>query len=941
MKRIGKLPAFFLLCVLVHPSVAPLGLAQKQTLTPPPSIRKYTPTVETEQEGFIIYQSNGEVACRDATEVEAREIDRRDPDVELIILRNKSNDIGLLETEQYSANAEATGLKIILRGTTRLDQQYPDVKAAFIRAAAVWESLIKSDITVVIDVDYGPDRFGTAWGSGVLGSTSGTVFSPQYDDVRQRLQTRSPGAEELALYNALRAGSLPTSQGAATRIRIVSPIARAIGITSQHAAPNDTDKDISIGFNSSFSFDFNPDDGITSGLTDFDAVAVHEMGHALGFTSSVRDAGATSIQPSVWDMFRFRPGTASLATFGTAERVLMTGATSADQHVCFNGGPELQLSTGNADGDGGDEEQASHWKDDRFGGPYIGIMDPTVRSGRRFQITDNDRKAIDTFGYITGAVPPPPPAPANDNFANATQINGGSGTIAGTNVSATKEPGEPSNIPDTSGGKSVWYRWQSPASGTAVIDTVGSGFDTTLAVYRGSSVAALSLVPNGANDDIILGEELQSRVTFSVTAGEIYHIVVDGFDGDFGNITLNWNISGATPTPTPTPAPTPVPIPWVSNAQFTGASYAANESDGKATITVTRTGDTSGTGKIAYATRADAGFFRCDVVNGQASERCDYSTTVGTLRFGAGEIQKSFVVPIADDAFVEGTESVGLTLYTPTTANVSTATLTITDNDATPPTTANNPFNRPNNFFVRQHYLDFLAREPDAGGFNDWLSVLNSCGPAQGDLGSPVTCDRIHVSSGFYRSPEFTDRGYFVYRFYDATLGRRPLYTEFIPDMASLSGFQTPAEQEQNIVEFIDRFMSRTDFMQRYGVFLTPANADAFITQLEIWAVIPRIAEPLRTQLVTGMQSGQKTAAQTLRGFIESQQVYDKFFFRGFVAMQYFGYLRRDPDIAGYNDWVDVLTNGRASAGVGPGDYRHMIRGFVYSVEYRERFGQP
>ncbi|HVF27256.1 MAG TPA: NF038122 family metalloprotease [Pyrinomonadaceae bacterium] len=933
MKRIGKLPAFFLLCALVHTSVAPLGLAQKQALTSPPPIRKYTPTLETEQQGFIIYQSDGEVACRDATEGEAREIDRRDPDVKLTILRDEAKEIGLLRTEQYSANAEATGLKIILRGTTRLDQQYPDVKAAFIRAAAVWESLIKSDITVVIDVDYGPDRFGKPWEANVLGSTSGVVFTQRYNHLRQRLQTRSPGAEELSLYNALRAGSLPTSQGAATEIRVVSPVARAIGITSQHADPNDPDKDISIGFNSSFTFDFNPDDGITQGLTDFDAVAVHEMGHALGFTSSVRNQGATSpIEPSVWDIFRFRPGTATLATFGTAERVLTTGASSTDQHVCFNGGPELQLSTGNADGDGGDEEQSSHWKDDRFGGPYIGIMDPTIRASRRFQITDNDRKAINTFGYIVGTPLPTPPTPANDNFANAAQISGVSGTVAGSTVSATKEPGEPSNIPDTTGGWSVWYRWQAPASGTAVIDTVGSGYDTTLAVYRGSSVAALSLVPNGANDDIIIGDDVESRVTVSVTAGEVYYIVVDGFDGDYGNITLNWSISGATPTPTPTP------IPWISNAQFTGANYAANESDGKATITVVRTGDTSGAGKVAYATRPDAAFFRCDVVNGQASERCDYSTTVGTLRFGAGEIQKSFVIPVADDAFVEGTESVSLTLYTPTTANVSAATLTIQDNDATSPTTANNPFNG-NSFFVRQHYLDFLAREPDAGGFNDWLNVLNTCGPGQGNLGSPTTCDRIHVSSGFYRSPEFTDRGYFVYRFYEAALASRPLYAEFIPDMASLSGFQTSAEQEQNIAEFVAKFMGSPGFVQRYGT-PTSANAAAFIAQLETAAQV-QIAEPRRTQLISEMGSGQKTAAQTLRAFVESQQVYDKFFFRGFVAMQYFGYLRRDPDTAGYNDWVDVLTNGRASARIGPGDYRHMIRGFVYSVEYRERFGQP
>ena len=72
---------------------------------------------------------------------------------------------------------------------------------------------------------------------------------------------------------------------------------------------------------------------------------------------------------------------------------------------------------------------------------------------------------------------------------------------------------------------------------------------------------------------------------------------------------------------------------------------------------------------------------------------------------------------------------------------------------------------------------------------------------------------------------------------------------------------------------------------------------------------------------------------------VEQKAVYDKFFFRGFVAMQYFGYLRRDPDSGGYSDWVDVLTNGRGA--IAPQDYRHMIFGFTYSPEYRERFGTP
>ncbi len=107
-------------------------------------------------------------------------------------------------------------------------------------------------------------------------------------------------------------------------------------------------------------------------------------------------------------------------------------------------------------------------------------------------------------------------------------------------------------------------------------------------------------------------------------------------------------------------------------------------------------------------------------------------------------------------------------------------------------------------------------------------------------------------------------------------------------------------------------------------------------------AGVPQPNQPeqlTRTQIISKMANGERTAAQTLRSFVEQQVVYDKFFFRGFVAMQYFGYIRRDPEKAGYDDWVDVLTNGRGE--IKPRDYRHLIFGSIFSTEYCERFGQP
>ncbi|MGI8809038.1 MAG: Calx-beta domain-containing protein [Acidimicrobiales bacterium] len=125
--------------------------------------------------------------------------------------------------------------------------------------------------------------------------------------------------------------------------------------------------------------------------------------------------------------------------------------------------------------------------------------------------------------------------PVNNNFAAATAVAGATGTINGSNVGATKETGEPAHA-GNAGGKSVWYRWTAPATGTVSFDTVGSNFDTLLAVYTGTAVNALTAV--ASNDDT--GGGLQSKVTFNVTSGVVYRIAVDGYNGLNGTVKLNW-----------------------------------------------------------------------------------------------------------------------------------------------------------------------------------------------------------------------------------------------------------------------------------------------------------------------------------------------------------------------------------------------------------------
>ncbi|HYX42595.1 MAG TPA: carboxypeptidase regulatory-like domain-containing protein, partial [Pyrinomonadaceae bacterium] len=130
----------------------------------------------------------------------------------------------------------------------------------------------------------------------------------------------------------------------------------------------------------------------------------------------------------------------------------------------------------------------------------------------------------------------------NDNFANAQVLNGSSGKIAGFNLRATKEAGEP-NHAGSAGGASVWYRWQAPFTGAVNFSTVLSDFDTVLAVYTGSSVNTLT--PVAANDDSASGNnfntpELTSSLTFNAVAGTTYYIAVDGAQGRAGRISLGW-----------------------------------------------------------------------------------------------------------------------------------------------------------------------------------------------------------------------------------------------------------------------------------------------------------------------------------------------------------------------------------------------------------------
>jgi hypothetical protein len=365
-----------------------------------------------------------------------------------------------------------------------------------------------------------------------------------------------------------------------------------------------------------------------------------------------------------------------------------------------------------------------------------------------------------------------------------------------------------------------------------------------------------------------------------------------------------------------------------STIQIEASNYNVNESAGHATVVITRSGDSSAPASVTYSSSDTAGLNNCNVINGKASSRCDYTTAVGTISFAAGDTAaKTISIPLVDDAFAEGQESFTLSLSNPSGASlgsVGTTSIIINDNETS---NAANPIDQ-TAFFVRQHYIDFLNREPEPQGFTDWQSILNNC-PA-----GNTTCDRIEVSSSFFRSPEFRERGYFPYRFYSVALGRKPNFAEFMPDLARVSGFLTEAEKEQARQDFIAEFMTRAEFTTIYN----GLTDNAYVQRLYDTAGVSQVTVPnVGVLSVSGMQQRMsqqsRTRAQVLREIAESPEVDSKYFTQAFVVMQYFGYLRRDPD-ASYLQLIDQLN-------ANPANYRPLVHIFVDSQEYRARFGAP
>lgn len=202
---------------------------------------------------------------------------------------------------------------------------------------------------------------------------------------------------------------------------------------------------------------------------------------------------------------------------------------------------------------------------------------------------------------------------------------------------------------------------------------------------------------------------------------------------------------------------------------------------------------------------------------------------------------------------------------------------------------------------------------------------------------------RIDTSAAYFLSIEFQQTGYLVHRFYKASFGRRPLFSEFMADRQTIANGVVVNEPgweqllENNKQAFVDTWVTRPAFTSIYNALDAAHYVDTLITNTGA-----TISQTDRDALVNALTTNVKTRAQVLRVIAEHQAFYNAEYNAAFVEMQYFGYLRRNPqdppdnDLSGFNFWLNKLNEHG-------GDFRRaeMVKSFLVSGEYRSRFGAP
>jgi hypothetical protein len=231
-------------------------------------------------------------------------------------------------------------------------------------------------------------------------------------------------------------------------------------------------------------------------------------------------------------------------------------------------------------------------------------------------------------------------------------------------------------------------------------------------------------------------------------------------------------------------------------------------------------------------------------------------------------------------------------------------------------------------FFISQHYADTMGYEPDQATLDKLTAQFNQCG-ARGDC---LKTRRLDLSTSLLTQSELSATGLFLHDLYVAGLGRRPRFAEYETDRATVGNFNS--EIEDSRIALALAFVQRPDFQRRYPTTLKPAE---FVDQLLANAGQRnpdiKAERPALLSLFDGMNSGR---AAILARVASHSSVVDAQYNEAFVMLQYFSYLRRDPDESGLNLWMNTLKTKPLRD---PAAARLVACSFMTSAEYQNRFG--
>lgn len=241
-------------------------------------------------------------------------------------------------------------------------------------------------------------------------------------------------------------------------------------------------------------------------------------------------------------------------------------------------------------------------------------------------------------------------------------------------------------------------------------------------------------------------------------------------------------------------------------------------------------------------------------------------------------------------------------------------------------------------FFVRQHYLDFLNRDPDTGGWDYWTNEITQCGTNE----ECIRRRRIGVSNAFFYEAEFQNTGAFVYRLYKAAYGEtasyRPTYAQYMPDRARID--ERAAFMAQSLQDLSNAFVQRPEFIAKYPSNLTgPEFVGAILGTVQAGSGVNLQSQ--RDALISEFNVGgrgrvmYRLADDTIQNPINNRAFVDAEYNRSFVLTQYFGFLRRNPDQGGYDFWLEIMSHFPLRD---PHGQNALVCAFITSKEYQERF---